>query len=156
MTSSITIREATVGDAEILVELRSRMLRELGPCDAVRIEDLETRSIAWLETALVEGAAAGWIAERRGRTVGGVSMTILSTQPQYRSPNGRVASVYGLFVDPEARGAGVATKLVEAAIEHAKNSGIDLVTLHAADRARPIYERLGFVASSEMRLFLGE
>lgn len=83
-------------------------------------------------------------------------MTILSTQPQLRSFEGRVASIYGLYVEPAERGTGVATSLVRAAVAFAKRSGIDLVTLHAADKARPLYERIGFERSSEMRLFLSD
>jgi GNAT superfamily N-acetyltransferase len=67
-----------------------------------------------------------------------------------------VAVVYGLYVDPAERGRGTAARLVAAAVSHARDVGCDLVTLHAADKARPIYERLGFAPTSEMRLELAE
>jgi GNAT superfamily N-acetyltransferase len=160
MDSGITIRRAEVSDAAALVRLRECMLNELdaelGVRDSARLAELARRSKAWFEEHLVKGDAAGWLAEREGRVVGGVSMTVLRTQPQYRSLDGDVAMVYGLFVEESERGRGLATELVRTAVLHARESGADLVTLHAAEKARPIYERLGFAASTEMRLFLGE
>lgn len=98
----------------------------------------------------------GWVAERGGVAVGGVTMTLNEGLPQYRSPNGRVASILGLYVVPEERGAGLATRLVNEGIAAARAWDADLVTLHAADKARPIYERLGFVRTKEMRLQFSE
>lgn len=154
MTDDILIRPAGTADAGILVELRGRMLIELGADDPERLAELARVSIEWSEPALADGRLAGWIAEREGSVIGGVSMTLATTQPQYRSLSGKVASVYGLYVLPAERGCGVATRLVSAAIAGARERGWDLVTLHAADQARPIYERLGFTATSEMRLEL--
>lgn len=156
MTDDILIRTAGPTDAGILVELRGRMLIELGADDPELLAELARLSIEWSEPALADGRLAGWIAERDGTVIGGVSMTLTTTQPQYRSLSGKIASVYGLYVLPAERGAGVATRLVSAAVEHARELGWDLVTLHAADLARPIYERLGFTSTSEMRLVLTE
>lgn len=152
MADDIIIRRAGIADVGTLVEIRGRMLIELGADDPERLAELARVSIEWSEAALADGRLAGWLAERDGTVIGGVTMTLASTQPQYRSLSGRVASVYGLYVEPPERGAGIATQLVSAAIDHARESGLDLVTLHAADKARPIYERLGFRATSEMRL----
>lgn len=154
MSDQITIRPAGLDDAVLLIELRERMLRELGRTDEEHIRQLAENSLEWSRRAFPSGTAFGWLAEKNGRVVGGVSMTIIETQPQYRSMAGRIASVYGLFVEPDERGVGVATGLVTTAVEHARSLGIDLVSLHAADKARPIYERIGFEPSSEMRLFL--
>ncbi len=152
MTDDIIIRRAGIDDVGTLVEIRGRMLLELGADDPDRLAELARVSIEWSEVALAEGRLAGWLAERDGTAVGGVTMTLSSTLPQYRSIRGRVASVYGLYVDSAERGAGIATRLVSCAVEHARASGVELVTLHAADKARPVYERLGFEPTSEMRL----
>lgn len=154
MSDEITIRPADIDDAALLIELRERMLRELGRTDEDHIRTLAENSLAWFQNAFPDGKAFGWLAEKGGRVVGGVSMTIVETQPQYRSMSGRIASIYGLYVEADERGAGIATRLVRDAVGHAESLGIDIVTLHAADKARPVYERIGFEPSSEMRLFL--
>lgn len=154
--STVAIRQASEADAETLVDLRERMLVELEADDRERLADLRARSLEWLANAMPDGEATGWLAERDGRVVGGVSLTLLETQPQYRSPSGRLASVYGLFVEPDERGHGTATALVRAALDFARSRDVDLVTLHAADKARPLYERLGFTPTKEMRLQFSE
>lgn len=156
MQTRAQIRPARPEDIPTLIDLRERMLIELGSDDAGRLESLGTASRPWFERAFAEGRAVGWIAERDGTTVGGVTMTLNDGLPQYRAPNGRIASVLGLYVIPDERGAGLATRLVREAIDSAQTWGADLVTLHAADKARPIYERLGFVRTKEMRLQFSE
>lgn len=156
MTPEIRIRKATPEDIPALVELRGRMLLELDNNDAVRMALLAERSVAWFAEAMDEGRATGFLAEKNGAVVGGLSVNVLETQPQYRSLEGRVGVIYGLFVEPETRGLGTATRLVECAVRYCRERGIEIVTLHAAEQARPIYERAGFSESNEMRLFLGE
>jgi GNAT superfamily N-acetyltransferase len=156
MDEQILLRLARPDEIPVLVDLRERMLIELGSDDAARLADLRERSMPWFREAFAQGRALGWIAERHGLVVGGVTMTLNHLLPQYRSPSGNVASLLGLYVLPDVRGDGIATALVRTALDHARSWGADLVTLHAADKARPIYERLGFVQTKEMRLQFSE
>lgn len=152
MDDEALIRPAAPADIPTLVDFRERMLSEIGSDDAKRLRQLRERALEWFPQAFEDGQALGWIAEREGEVVGTLSMTLSETQPQYRSPSGRTAHVYGLYVLPAERSAGIATRLVQTAVSHACEWGADIVTLHAADKARPLYERLGFVATKEMRL----
>lgn len=59
--------------------------------------------------------------------------------------------LYSLWLDPEARGHGLARPLVEAAVDWASRQGARTVTLRvAADNsvARSVYESLGFTVKS--------
>jgi len=150
------IRQATPADTETLIELRERMFAVLGVDDAASIARLRELAVPWTRDAIESGRATGFIAERDGVMVGGVSLCINRTQPQRRALDGRVATIFGLFVAEEERGAGLGRRLVERCIDHARSQGIALVSLHAASAAKPLYERLGFSDSSEMVLFLGE
>lgn len=156
MPERVAIRLAEPADAETLVELRELMFTEMGVDDAPSITRLRDLAVPWTRGALESGDAFGLVAEVDGRVVGGVTMSVNRTQPQRRVPDGRVAMVYGLFVVEDERGRGLGRRLVEGCVELARERGIRLVALHAAPRARPIYERIGFEASSEMVLFLGE
>lgn len=129
------------------------MLIELDAHEPERLRSLNEATIAWFNRAMREDAGFGWIAEADGGNVGGLSMSLLLTQPQYRAPRGLLVSLWGLFVEPEWRGRGIATRLVREAVSFAEARDFELVTLHAATMARPIYERLGFEPTSEMRLF---
>jgi ribosomal protein S18 acetylase RimI-like enzyme len=69
--------------------------------------------------------------------------------------NAETVYLYSLWLDPTARGHGLARPLVAAAVEWARDRGVRTVTLRvAADNAvaRGVYESLGFtVTSAEIR-----
>ena len=60
-----------------------------------------------------------------------------------------------VFLDPVHRGSGVGTALVEAAVDHARALGASRIFLEVEahnDRARRLYERLGFDAETSQVL----
>lgn len=63
--------------------------------------------------------------------------------------------IWGVFVDPAYRRAGIARRLIETAIERAKESGVEQVQLSVCtqnSRAQTLYLSLGFVIyGREMR-----
>ena len=65
---------------------------------------------------------------------------------------GRQGTIVNVFTEPPWRQRGIAALLIKEIIIWSKNEQIDRLVLHASDEARSIYERLGFVASNEMRL----
>ena len=58
--------------------------------------------------------------------------------------DGDAASLYGMWVAPEARGRGVAEALARALIDRAGDRPITLCVAEGAHAARRLYERLGF------------
>jgi GNAT superfamily N-acetyltransferase len=86
---------------------------------------------------------AAWVAELDGRRVGSVYCV--------RHSDG-VAQLRLLFVDAEARGHGVGSKLVERCIEFARERGYERVVLSTNSTltsARRIYDAAGFRQTKE-------
>lgn len=62
--------------------------------------------------------------------------------------------IWGVYVESAYRGQGLATTLTKMAIEHLKGLSCTRVILHASPAGKPVYTRLGFAESTEMRLDL--
>ena len=54
-----------------------------------------------------------------------------------------------VYTDPAFRRRGIAQELCELLIEDAKKKGATEISLDATESGRPLYEALGFKASSE-------
>jgi ribosomal protein S18 acetylase RimI-like enzyme len=63
---------------------------------------------------------------------------------------GRFAWVGMVLVDPEFRGRGIGTQLLERAIEHLDALKIPTIKLDATPMGQPLYEKLGFLAEYEI------
>lgn len=57
--------------------------------------------------------------------------------------------VRGMATAPHARGRGAGTKILQALVQHAMDNGATRVWCNARTRARSLYERAGFVATSD-------
>lgn len=93
-------------------------------------------------------AAAGTvlIARRNGRVLGTVTYHPEGAGPGGRWPSGW-ASVRALAVVPQARGEGIASRLLAACLDRARADGAAVLGLHAGElmkNALRLYWRLGF------------
>jgi ribosomal protein S18 acetylase RimI-like enzyme len=61
--------------------------------------------------------------------------------------------IINVYVEPDWRQQGIAERLMRHMIDFARKSGIPSLVLHASEAGRPLYERLGFTPTGEMRLF---
>lgn len=79
-------------------------------------------------------------------------------QPQQPRPGrlmvGRLPYVLSMYTEPDARGRGVASRLVGRMVRWAAARGYPRIFLHASSMGRPVYERIGFTEGNELRLDL--
>lgn len=90
-----------------------------------------------------------WIAERDGQILGSLFLVKASDT---------TAKLRLLYVEPAARGLGLATQLLETAFAFARAKGyarVTLFTTHSNVAARRIYQRLGMVLTHEEPVQLG-
>ncbi len=149
-----TVRPATVADIPVLLEARRGMFADMGEPDAPGREEGEVRIAGWFAERMPRGRAGGFIAvDADARWIGAVSVSHEESVPSRHNMSGRHSYLFGMWVRPEARRRGVASSLVTAAIQDARDRGEGAVTLYASEFGRPLYERLGFDAAPAMRLF---
>ncbi len=156
--SGILIRPATLDDVDTMVGLRVRMFREMGWSDESSFDAFIPVAIAHMREGFSAGSCNGFVAEESGtdgtrRIIGTVALMWQQVAPTVRNIEGRVAYVLGMYVMPENRRRGIARELMSATIACATEKGAPVISLHASDEGRAVYEQLGFVAAPEMRLF---
>jgi GNAT superfamily N-acetyltransferase len=139
---TIELRVITPGDWEALRTIRLRALE--GSPDSFG--------------ATLSGATALSPDEWRGRAAGAgpVVLAFADERPVamgglYMPPASAEAIVWGMWVEPAARGGGVAARILERLLDHPDAEGRS-VLLHVAegnDTARRLYERHGFTEDGE-------
>ncbi len=86
-----------------------------------------------------------FIAESNGKPVGHIFSVLF----------GAIGWIGLLIVNPEKRGIGVGTALMEAAIIYIEGNGAKTIKLEAVEEAAPLYRRLGFVDAFDSLRFRG-
>ena len=150
-------RPATAADVDVLVRHRVRMFAEMGFTSDDGFAGLAAACRGWFADALAAGRYLGWLiasADAPSEIVAGSGLLLHEWPPGIRDLGTTRAYVLNVYTEPPHRGHGLATQLTRAAVDEARNRGIRVVTLHASDEGAPIYRRLGFEETNEMRLLL--
>ena len=158
-SDSFKIRRATVRDADVIAWHRARMFQDMGNVSGDAFEILRTKAQARLEQWIESGDYIGWLAtpaDKPETIVGGAGIHLQPILPRPVDTStigeGRQGTMINVFTEPQWRRRGIAGLLIEEIVAWSKSERLDRLILHASDQGRPLYERLGFIASNEMRL----
>jgi len=157
--NGVRVRVATADDATVLGRQRADMFRDMGRLDAATYEPLLIASAEYFARAIPIGEYIGWIATPSDATdtpIGGAGVQVRTMLPRpseagtalLPGPEGIVLNVY---TDPAWRRRGVAELLMQQLLDWVRGRGLGRLVLHASPDGRPLYEKLGFVATNEMR-----
>jgi len=153
------IRRATAADAGVLARHRAEMFRDMGELPASMYDTLIDAARAYVTQAVTDGRYVGWIAELDAGSreiIGGAGLQLRELLPRpdvarerlVRGPQGLIVNVY---TERAWRRKGVADALMRELLQWCRENGIESVVLHASGEGRPLYERLGFRPTNEMR-----
>lgn len=148
----ISIRRATLGDAEGLARLRWEFRAGIGQVDEAEDVFL-ARCAAWMRTQLAEGGAwRAWVAETDGEIAGNVWLQMIEKMPNPVDEPEVHGYVTNLYVRASARG-GVGSLLQAAALDECAAAGVHHAFLWPTERSRPLYRRLGFTGDGEVMVW---
>lgn len=146
------IRRATPADAPLIASHRRAMFEAMGSAPAEVLDEMARNFEPWLLPRLADGRYTGWIATDRGEPIASAGLLLLDWPPHPRDPSGcQRGYILNVFVRPDYRRRGLASALTEHCLAEAGSRNIRVVTLHASDAGRPVYEQLGFTPGNEMR-----
>jgi GNAT superfamily N-acetyltransferase len=146
-------RPVTPRDLDLVCRHREEMFRASNAPD--RTEDvLRAMSAAfriWLRPRLEDGSYFGFIVEDAGKEVAGIGLMVIDWPPHPSHPReDKRGYVLNVFVEPSYRKQGIARALMERAEREFASRCVTYLVLHATKMGRPLYEQLGWSATSEM------
>jgi GNAT superfamily N-acetyltransferase len=138
----IEIRPATAADADAMAALRWEFRSEQNP--PVEPHDaFAQRCTAWMRRELQGGVWKAWVAVDDQLIVGQVWVQTIQKIPNPVAESEQLAYLSNLYVNPSARG-GVGTRLLRAAIDWCRATGVDRIVLWPSARSVTLYLSHGF------------
>jgi len=149
------INIAKVEDIELLVKHRIGMWNDMRPELREKAQELEDLTRDWIKKKLSEGKLIGMIARTEtGVVVGSGCIWIKEEPPRLVSPRLESPYLMSMFTEKAFRRRGVASMIVQSAIDWCKENGYNTISLHASEAGISLYEVFGFKPTTEMRLML--
>lgn len=156
------IRLASAADLDVICDHRARMFADMGELPPESFETFRAQSKDALRPMFERNQYVGWLVSPKnqpGKIAAGAGVTLREVAPhpqpningKFEIVSGRQAIIQNVYTEPEWRRRGLAQLLMKEIIAWSQKTGIDSLVLHASDEGRPLYEKLGFVATTEMR-----
>jgi GNAT superfamily N-acetyltransferase len=151
-SAGFTIRPASPEDAPFLADCWRAMLDELEMAPGGLLPEWRTRLTDFFAAGMVSRSQGWFLAvSPERRLVGAAGALIGETTLIHIRP---VATIAGVYVQPDFRRHGVARDLTVNAVAWARERGCSLVRLTASRDGEPLYRSLGFRPREEMVLRL--
>jgi GNAT superfamily N-acetyltransferase len=167
MTSDFQVRLATPADLEIISHHRACLFTDMGELPAELFESFLAQSKETLNQMFGRGQYIGWLAspqDQPGKIVAGAGVHLRDVSPHPQPDangkidivSGRQAIIQNVYTEPAWRRRGLGTLLMKEIISWSRKTGIDSLVLHSSDEGRALYEKLGFIPTTEMRFRQGQ
>jgi ribosomal protein S18 acetylase RimI-like enzyme len=152
---SLTLRPSSTADVEIHVAHRLALFRDMEAGSSEGLRRMAETFRIQLRNWLVSGQCRGFLMEDEGRPVAGVLLLMKEALPTPVTPLSVRGYLFNIYTEPSHRRQGLAARLTDAALDLARECGLEIMELHASLEAEGLYQRMGFVPTSEMRLVMG-
>jgi GNAT superfamily N-acetyltransferase len=154
-SQAITIRLATIDDAEAIAAHRRAMFSEMGYRDDAALDAMTAAFLPWLRPRLANKEYLAWVAiGPDGSILAGLGLWLMDWPPHMIGPGARRGNILNVYTERPFRRHGIARRLMAIALEWSRANGIRAVILHASDDGLTLYQQLGFRTTNEMRLLL--
>lgn len=139
----------------MLAEHRTGMWKDIGghPDRDLAAHAAEYRR--WARPLIRSGRLLGFVAQTPDGVVAGSGcLWLRDAQPRPAERTRVEPYILSMYTRPEFRGRGVASRIVRSMLALCRERRYPRVTLHGSVYGRPVYARLGFERTWEMRRFL--
>lgn len=152
---NLKVRPAGVRDIKTLVHQRHAMWSALGIRDRKLHEEADATYSVWARKHLIDSSLKAWIVETdNGEIAGGGCLWLHPVQPRPGSRREVQPYLLSMYTEPSYRRRGVASIVVQEAIDWCEENRYERLLLHASESGRKVYRKFGFTRTWEMRLKL--
>lgn len=142
---NILFCEASKDDIEQLIRLRiAYMIDDFGGISDHEKECMEKQLPDYFDRKLGDELIA-FVAKEGNRIVSVAYLHIIEMPANSILLNGLYGEVLSVYTEPEYRGKGLCTKLIQNLVDYGKKRGLGRVDLSATKEGYPIYAKVGFV-----------
>ncbi|HTV85021.1 MAG TPA: GNAT family N-acetyltransferase [Dyella sp.] len=144
------IRALHEDDLDLICRHREEMFRDAGRGDDVLLP-MTAHFREWLKPRLRDGDYFGFMMVDHGAVIAGIGLMLIDWPPHPLHPaQHKRGYVLNVFVEPAYRQRGLARELMKLAEAAFIGRGVGYAVLHATDKGKPLYQRLGWTGTSEM------
>lgn len=148
-----TIRTGTPDDAPIITAQRRGMFIDMGHADPAALDRMCAEFEPWVREKLAQGEYRAWLAVAGdGAVVAGAGLWLIPWPSNVIFLGNCRPYALNVYTDPTCRRNGLARRLMQAMLDWCRQEGYQVISLHASEQGRPLYEDLGFLPTNEMRL----
>ncbi len=147
-----TLRRATPDDAPTITTQRHQMFADNELANEAAYAAMDLAFEPWVRERLSDGRYVGLFFQEDSTILAACGIFFGDFPPHFLDPNPIRAYLLNFYTAPEARGRGLATQLLQQAVDECKQANVRVITLHASKFGRPIYEKFGFTQNNEMIL----
>jgi len=149
---SFKLSYAGRGDIDLLAEHRKKMWLEIHPEYEKEVQATEKRTRRWIADQLSKASLIGLVLRTaNGEVAGSGCIWLREEQPRPTSMRLVVPYLMSMYTVKRFRRRGVASLIVNSALEWCRKKNYDRIVLHASKEGRSVYEGIGFEPSNEMR-----
>jgi ribosomal protein S18 acetylase RimI-like enzyme len=147
-------RRATPQDVDPLTTLRLAFLVEVS--GASESDPTLRQSLAeYFARTIPSNEFISFLAVADTKIIASSGLVFHHHPPSNRNPTGREAYIMNMYTAPAWRRRGIATRLLQMLIDHARQNYCGKISMHALPLGRSIYLNTGFVSiETELRLNL--
>ena len=127
------------------------MWRDLGAREQRELDRADKVYSRWARSRMKSGTLMGWVAEKGGKVLGGGCVWLQPVQPRPGYNLMIQPYLLSMYTEPRSRGLGVASDIVEKALEWCRKNRFSQLRLHASEMGRKVYLKHGFERTWEMR-----
>ena len=135
-------KKLTLENINEIVELRLKQLKDEG---AVETFDLKPNLYEFYNEQLKTNNFVIYGCFEDNKIIATGSLSIMYKPPYYNCPNGKIGLLSSMYVNPNYRRQGIATKMLDLIVNEARMNNCSLIHITASKMGEFLYTKYGFI-----------